>query len=135
VGLRLRLTALSVGLTVVAFACGLPFGILGVAVAFAAASFLTELYFIQRTLGSVHAPPSLYAANLSGVLTAVAGMGVGLYALGLVLSTQPAGLVLALGVAVGPVLYLALLRLWAPQVLSDGLALLFRRRKTAWKPA
>lgn len=123
VRMRLKLTLISVTVAVGSFLLGLPLGIVGVAGCFAIANFFTELFFLFKTLSCVGSNLSQYFRNVGGVLLAAGAMSLAVLGLTSFLSLAPA-IELAIGVAIGGVLYLLLLRSLARAVLKEALEIM-----------
>lgn len=106
--LRLKLTIVSVALAMLAFLLGLPYGILGVALAYTLVSTGTAIFSTWKTLECLGVNLQQYAQTLTGVVVATAGMGAVLIAL-----TQlplAAGPLLPLEILLAGSAYLLLLR-------------------------
>jgi PST family polysaccharide transporter len=129
--LRLRLTILSVSLAVVSFLVGLPFGTIGVAACFTVVNTATSTLILLKTLECIGASYTQYMRNLAGVLTAGIGMSLAVLALRLGLPLAPAPM-LGLAIPFGATVYLLLLRLVAPSVLSELLNFLPERLTRRW---
>lgn len=129
--LRLKLTFYSVGLAVVAFLVGLPYGAFGVAACFAVMNISTETFFLIKTLECVGSSYAQYMRNLSGVAVSAIGMSVVLLVLGLNLPLAP-GAILAIAIPLGSAVYLLLLNFLAPNILTEILSILPKRFTKSW---
>lgn len=129
--LRLKLTFISVGLAVVAFLVGLPYGAFGVATCFTIMNVVTETFFLIKTLECVGASYSQYMQNLSGVTVSAIGMSVVLSVLGLNSVLAPAA-ILAIAIPLGSAVYLLLLNFLAPNILTELLTILPKRFTKSW---
>ena len=126
----------SVGFTVVhitAFVIGLQWGITGVAVAYAISSTLVEPVLTYLTARALGVSPFTTLRAVLGVGRAAIGMAgaVLLARLALVDAGVAAGPRLAICIAVGAVVFLALCAWWAPEVRRDVLSLVRRSRPPA----
>lgn len=129
--LRLKLTFYSVGLAVVAFLVGLPYGAFGVAACFAVMNIATETFFLVKTLECVGASYAQYVRNLSGVAISAIGMSAVLLALSLNLPLAP-GAMLAIAIPLGIVVYLMLLYFISRNILTEILSILPKRFTKSW---
>jgi O-antigen/teichoic acid export membrane protein len=129
--LRLKLTFYSVGLAVVAFLVGLPYGAFGVASCFAVMNIATETFFLIKTLECVGSSYVQYMRNLSSVVTAAIVMSLVLLALGLNLQLTSSA-ILAIAIPVGIAVYLILLNFLAPKILTEILSILPKRFTKSW---
>jgi O-antigen/teichoic acid export membrane protein len=131
VRLRLKLTFFSVAIAICSFIAGLPLGIIGVAACFAMANFLTELFFLYKTLECIGSNLGQYFRNLFGVIIASVGMSLAVFGLVLQISLAT-GLELGIGVLVGSASYLVLLQWAAPEVVKEALGILPDRLTKRW---
>jgi O-antigen/teichoic acid export membrane protein len=120
-GTLLRYSGVVVVASLVAVVAGLPFGILGVSIAYAISSTLVEPYYTWLTARSVHISLWSVVKTFRGIGTAaLAMMGAvaGLREL-LIGWEAPAGLRLPLLIMAGAAVYLPLLAWRAPEVIAD----------------
>ena len=117
--------------SVIAFVVGLPFGILGVAIAYAISSTFVEPYYTWVTARSVGIGLRDVWQSLVGVVEAAVLMTVGVVVLKLILLDQGVGTAMRLVVlvAAGIALYVPLCSWRSPQI-AEELRLLRRRRRT-----
>jgi O-antigen/teichoic acid export membrane protein len=114
--------------SMIAFAAGLHWGIVGVAVAYAVSSTLVEPYYAWLTMRSIGVSVRRYASALAGVSVAALFMVACVLATRLALPADlPAGARLAVLVLVGAASYLPLWAWRAPEVLADLRGLVRRR--------
>jgi O-antigen/teichoic acid export membrane protein len=106
--LRLKLTVVSVVLAMLAFLIGLPYGILGVAVAYTLVSTGTSLFATLKTLEALGTTFLQYSQALVGVTMAAAGMATVL--IGCANLPLTPGPLLLLAIPLGGATYLLLLR-------------------------
>lgn len=133
--LGLKLIFISVFITLVSFIVGLPYGVTGVALSFAVASTISETFFLFKTLECINVSYIQYFSSLNGVMVAAGGMSLAVLALVTNLPVNPATL-LAIAVPFGGVVYLLLLRLFAPLALSEALNIMPKRFVQRWaKPS
>jgi hypothetical protein len=120
--------------SVVAFAAGLNWGIVGVAVGYAISSTLVEPYYTWLTARVLSVSPAALVASLAGVAQATVGMAAVVIAakLWIVSPDLPAGIRLAIFVTLGAATYLALAAWRAPELRADLRGL--RRRQTSPAP-
>ena len=116
--------------SVIAFVVGLPFGILGVAIAYAISSTFVEPYYTWVTARSVGIGLRDVWHSLAGVVEAAVLMTVGVAVLKLFLLDQGVGTAMRLFVlvAAGIALYVPLCFWRSPQI-TEELRLLRRRRR------
>jgi O-antigen/teichoic acid export membrane protein len=128
-GLLLRCAILTVILSLVAFAIGMQWGIVGVAAAYAIASCIAEPYYAWQTMRTIGVTARAYVHNLAGVVAATAGMAacVGATRELLLPEGMPTAARLAILVAVGALSYLPLWAWRAPEVLAEFRGVLRRR--------
>lgn len=128
-----RYTLFASVLGIASFVAGLPWGIVGVAAAYALASIVIEPIYLVLTARAVQLPVWAWLRSVAGVGAAAAVMaGLALAArLGLVYLEVPTGARLAIVVAGGAATYLALLRLLAPIVFVEASAVIHRRTSHA----
>ena len=100
--------------SVVAFAIGLQWGIVGVATAYAISSTLAEPYYAWRTMRTVGVSVRRYLANLAGIAAAALVMGACVLPADL-----PAGARLAILVAVGVLTFVPVWAWRAPAVVAE----------------
>lgn len=129
--LHLRLTFVSAALALVSFLVGLPFGVIGVATCFTVVNTGTEMWSLSYTLKCVNSSYSQYIHNIAGVMTAASGMGLAVWALVFGLHIAPIPLLL-IAIGLGCIVYVILLRLVAPTVLSEALSILPERFTKRW---
>ena len=127
--LRYALVVLAASLT--AFGVGLNWGIVGVAAAYAVASFVVEPYYTWLTARALGTTLGSFARALSGVAQAAVGMAAVVAAARVALLEQGAGDAprLLLLVALGAAVYLPLCAWRAPEVLTELRQLLPGRRR------
>ncbi|MEN9229280.1 MAG: lipopolysaccharide biosynthesis protein [Thermostichus sp. DG02_5_bins_236] len=121
--LRLNLIGVSVGVAILSFLIGLPFGIQGVALSFTIFTSLVSLIGLCLTLNCVKSNFAAYFSNLSGILFATAGMTVGVFMLKVVWLDSAGSLLLA-SILLGGSLYLGSLQIIDPNVLQEGIRIL-----------
>jgi PST family polysaccharide transporter len=116
-----HLTVASTVLAVVSFVVGLPWGLIGVATAFAVVSTGMTAYTIVVTGRATHVTPLRFLGGISGVLQAGSLMAVVVLAARLLLveAGMPGGARLATLVAIGVAVYLPACAWRAPEVLAD----------------
>lgn len=129
--LRLQLTFYSVGLAVVAFLIGLPYGTFGVAACFAVMNIATETFFLFKTLECVGANYAQYIRNLNGVVMAAVCMSAVLLFLRLNLLLAPIT-ILAIAIPLGSAVYFLVLNILAPNILTELLNILPKRFTKSW---
>jgi O-antigen/teichoic acid export membrane protein len=120
-GLLLRWTTFSTLASIGAFVAGLPWGALGVAVAYAIVSSALTPAFMVVTARELRVGAAPLGSSLAGVAAAATTMGFGLLALRFALgfTTLHAMPRLLMLVGVGALLYVPLVRLWSPGVTRD----------------
>ncbi|MCJ2541341.1 lipopolysaccharide biosynthesis protein [Synechococcus bigranulatus str. 'Rupite'] len=121
--LRLNMIALSVGVAVLSFLIGIPFGIRGVALSFTSFTSLISMIGLYLTLKCVNSSFVAYFGNLSGILFATAGMTVGVFTMKLIWLDSAVNLLMT-AILLGGILYLRLLQLMAPDVIQQGIGIL-----------
>jgi O-antigen/teichoic acid export membrane protein len=133
----LRCAILTVVLSLVAFAVGMQWGIVGVAAGYAIASCIAEPYYAWRTMRVLGVPVTAYLRNLGGVTAAAAGMAACVLATRLLLLPDdlPDAARLAILIAVGALAYVPLWAWRAPEVLAELRGLLRRRAGAQPAPA
>jgi O-antigen/teichoic acid export membrane protein len=133
-GTLLRYSIVVLIASVVAFAAGLNWGIVGVAVGYAISSTLVEPYYTWLTARVLSVSPGALVASLAGVAQATVGMAAVVIAakLWIVSPDLPAGIRLAIFVTLGAATYLALAAWRAPELRADLRGL--RRRQTSPAP-
>ncbi len=131
--LRLNLIALSVGVAVMSFIIGIPFGIQGVALSFTGFTSLISMVGLLLTLHCLNSNFVDYFLNLRGILLATAGMAAGVLTLKMLWLGSAGGL-LMVSIFLGGILYLSLLQFFSPQVIREGLGVLPERwvAKLSW---
>ncbi|BAZ23156.1 putative polysaccharide transport protein [Kalymmatonema gypsitolerans NIES-4073] len=129
--LLLKLTFVSVTLAFVSFLVGLPFGVVGVATCYTVVNTGMEMWSLFYTLKCVNSSYSQYIYNIGGVVTAAGGMGLAVWALVFGLHIAPIPLLL-IAIGLGCIVYVILLRLVAPTVLSEALSILPERFTKRW---
>jgi O-antigen/teichoic acid export membrane protein len=136
-GLLLRCAILTVVLSLFAFAVGMEWGIVGVAVAYAIASCIAEPYYAWQTMRTIGVGAGAYLRNLAGVVAATAGMAACVAATKVLLLPEslPAAARLAILVAVGALSYLPLWAWRAPEVLAEFRGVMRRRGRVQPAPA
>jgi O-antigen/teichoic acid export membrane protein len=133
-GVLLRCAILTVILSLIAFAVGMEWGIVGVAAAYAVASCIAEPYYAWQTMRTIDVSVRAYLGNLAGVAAATAGMAACVLGARLLLpEDMPAAARLAILVAVGALAYLPLWAWRAPEVLAELRGVV--RRRTRVQPA
>jgi O-antigen/teichoic acid export membrane protein len=135
-GTLLRYAVVALAASLVAFAVGLEWGIVGVAAGYALASTVVEPYYAWLTARAVEVPLSALLRGLRGVFEAAVAMTACVLAAKLVLVPEElqAGWQLLLLVLVGAAVYLPLCAWRAPEVLEE-LQSLRRARTTTSPPA
>ncbi|WP_268836160.1 lipopolysaccharide biosynthesis protein [Synechococcus sp. Nb3U1] len=121
--LRLNLIATSVGVAVLSFLIGIPFGIRGVALSFTSFTSLVSIIGLYLTLKCVNSNFIAYFSNLSEILYATAGMTVGVFAMKM-LWLGSASSLLVTAILLGGILYLGTLQLIAPNIIQEGIGIL-----------
>jgi O-antigen/teichoic acid export membrane protein len=136
-GTLLRCAILTVVLSLLAFAVGMAWGIVGVAAAYAIASCIAEPYYAWQTMRTIGVGNVAYLRNLGGVAAATVGMAACVLATRELLLPEslPAGARLAIMVAVGTLSYLPLWAWRAPEVLAEFRGVLRRRGGVQPAPA
>lgn len=129
--LGLKLTFISVFVALASFIVGLPYGVTGVALSFTLASTIAETFFLFKTLQCIGVSYIQYFSSLSGVMVAAGGMSLVVLALVTSLSIDP-GILVALAIPVGGVVYLLLLRIFAPLALAEALNIMPKRFTKRW---
>jgi O-antigen/teichoic acid export membrane protein len=116
--LLLRYSIIVCTFSLVAFIVGLPFGVVGVAVAYAASSTLIEPYYTWLTCRTADISIWTFLKALRGVAGAALGMAIVVLALRLWMTSAgvPAVARFAAEIAVGAAVYLALAARLAPEV-------------------
>jgi O-antigen/teichoic acid export membrane protein len=113
--------AVTLAASVVAFAIGLQWGIVGVATAYAISSTLAEPYYAWRTMRTVGVSVRRYLANLAGIVVAALVMGACVLGTRLLVLPEdlPAGARLAILVAVGVLTFVPVWAWRAPTVVAE----------------
>jgi O-antigen/teichoic acid export membrane protein len=132
-GLLLRCAIVTVVASVIAFAVGVQWGIVGVAAGYCIASSFAEPYYAWQTMRTIGVPVRAYLASLAGIAGAALAMGACVLATRELLLPEglPDGLRLAILIAVGAASYLPLWAWRAPEIVADVRGVLRRRRGTA----
>jgi O-antigen/teichoic acid export membrane protein len=121
--LRLKLVSAGVAVSLIAFALGLPFGIVGVAACFVVGNTIMSLCALVKTLGYLNVSLRTYITNLSSVLAAASLMACGL--LFLRMGIEVRGLLgLLSSICFGALLYFLFLRWLSPKVIGEILDIL-----------
>ncbi len=120
-GLVLRFTVAATVGSLVAFAAGLPWGALGVAVAYAIATTFLTPAFMWITARELGVSFSALFGSVAGVATATIGMVITLFAARSMswFASEPPSVGLATLVIAGAIVYLLLLKFWCPQAVED----------------
>jgi O-antigen/teichoic acid export membrane protein len=126
----LRCAIFTVGASLVAFAVGLQWGIVGVAAAYAIASTFTEPVYAWCTIRTLGIPVSSYFRNLAGVVAAALGMGACVLAVRWFVLPDDMADALRLGAMIltGLAVYLPLWAWRAPEVLAELRGVVAQRR-------
>ena len=125
-----RFTVLATVVTISAFAIGVQWGIVGVAVASAIASTLLAPYYLSLPLRATGVRPLRFLGAIAGVVQATAVMAVSLFALrSLALDSLSPALRLAILVAAGLAIYLPLVA-WREPDAWEEVRRLRRRRES-----
>jgi PST family polysaccharide transporter len=127
-GVMLRFRLFSTPVTLVAFAIGLHWGVVGVAASFAVSRFIVtpvSTFITCRTLGV--SPVYVRGEALVACLAVVMASAVAMARLGLVHAGVPAAARLAIVIPFGIVVYGGLLLLFAPRVVGELRTLAHRR--------
>jgi O-antigen/teichoic acid export membrane protein len=127
-GLLLRYSIVVSVASTVAFVAGLPWGIVGVAVAYAISSTLVEPYYAWMTARAADVPLRALLRAIRGVAIAAVAMAAVVLAVRLGLSGTGPFVRFAAEVAVGIATYAALLRRTDPEVSDEALRLWRRMR-------
>ena len=121
-GTLLRYSFVVLVVSTISFVAGLPFGVVGVAAAYAISSTLVEPYYTWLTARSVSASLWTVARAFSGVVQAAVAMLAAVLAVRFLLldgSGLPDGLRLLAMIATGVVVYLPCLAWRAPEVVAE----------------
>ena len=121
-GTLLRYSFIVLVVSTISFVAGLPFGVVGVAAAYAISSTLVEPYYTWLTARSVSASLWTVARAFSGVVQAAVAMLAAVLAVRFLLldgSGLPDGLRLLAMIATGVVVYLPCLAWRAPEVVAE----------------
>ena len=131
----LRFSIIAFVASISAFVGGLHWGIVGVATAYAIVNVLLQPYYAAITCRAVNTKLRRFAASVSPVAQAAAGMAVGVLALqtALIQAGVPSALRLVLLVVAGAVLYLPIV-LWRDTELRREAARVLARRHTGSLP-
>lgn len=118
----MRYSVVVLVVSVIAFICGLPWGVAGVAAAYAISSTLVEPYYTLLTLRSLRMSIRTFLTSLRGVTAASLLMAGAVLAVraALVSTGVPPGLRLAICVAVGAVVYLPALMRLTPELGAEA---------------
>jgi O-antigen/teichoic acid export membrane protein len=132
----LRYSVIVLVASIIAFVCGLPFGIVGVATGYAISSTIVEPYYTWLTTRALGMPLTTFLRSLTGVAQASALMLVAVLAarIALVHAGTPAAVRLPLLVVLGAVVYLPVLVRLDRTLAADVMALRRRRRAAATPP-